>query len=94
MLSAKNINKKYGEREILKDASLEIPEGQIVGIFGDSGIGKSTFAKIICGAEFADSGEYTRPGTRSARVLVVSSVTVNLPLSELRITVMLSNSTP
>lgn len=36
---------------------MTIPDGSIVGIFGASGIGKSTLAKILCGVTAADAGE-------------------------------------
>lgn len=49
MISIQNVCKTFGQKEILRDFSLEIPPGQIVGVYGRSGIGKSTLAKILCG---------------------------------------------
>ena len=42
---------------VLQDVSLTIPDGSIIGVFGASGIGKSTLAKILCGVTKPDKGE-------------------------------------
>lgn len=49
MISIQKVCKTFGTKEVLKDFSLEIPPGQMVGVYGKSGIGKSTLAKILCG---------------------------------------------
>ena len=50
MLEIKNISINYLKgMPILKDISLNIKAGEIVGIFGSSGCGKSTLAKIMAG---------------------------------------------
>ncbi len=50
MLTIKNLSKKYGgDKLALKDVSLEIPKGQIVGLFGENGAGKTTLMKSILG---------------------------------------------
>ena len=45
----KNICISYGEHAVLKDFSLTIEPGQIMGIVGPSGCGKTTIARAICG---------------------------------------------
>jgi len=45
----KNICISYGEHAVLKDFSLKIEPGQIMGIVGPSGCGKTTIARAICG---------------------------------------------
>ena len=57
MLEIKNCCKSFGNQTVLQDVSLTIPEGSIIGIFGASGIGKSTLAKILCGVTAPDAGE-------------------------------------
>ncbi len=49
MLELKSISKKYGVTRALKDVSLTLPQGQIVGLFGENGAGKSTLMKCILG---------------------------------------------
>ena len=49
MIELKNISKKYGKTEALKDVSLTLPRGQIVGLFGENGAGKTTLMKCILG---------------------------------------------
>jgi lipoprotein-releasing system ATP-binding protein len=56
MISVKNISKKYGSLEVLKDVSLEIKKGEIVSIVGSSGAGKSTLLQIMGTLTKADSG--------------------------------------
>ncbi len=48
-LTVKNIEKFYGNKQILKGISFDIPQGSIVGFLGPNGAGKSTMMKIITG---------------------------------------------
>lgn len=56
MLEIKNCCKSFGSQTVLQDVSLTIPDGSIIGMFGASGIGKSTLAKILCGVTAPDAG--------------------------------------
>ena len=56
MIRAEKLRKSFGEKTVLNEASFFIPEGQCIGIYGASGIGKSTVAKIICGVLRPDGG--------------------------------------
>lgn len=49
MLEIKNVNKSYGRTQALKDVNLEIPQGEIIGLFGENGAGKTTLMKCILG---------------------------------------------
>ena len=57
MLEIKNCCKSFENQTVLQDVSLTIPDGSIIGMFGASGIGKSTLAKILCGVTKPDKGE-------------------------------------
>ncbi len=56
-VSTRNISKKYGEVEALRDLSLEFPRGQLTSLLGPSGCGKTTLLKIIAGLLEPTSGE-------------------------------------
>ena len=56
ILECKNLQKKIGKKEILKDVSLEIKEGDILGFIGPNGAGKTTTIKLILGLQSITSG--------------------------------------
>ena len=47
LLEIKNVTKKYGKKEVLKDINLSIKSGKIIGLLGKNGTGKTTLIKII-----------------------------------------------
>ena len=55
-ISLKNISKKYGKIEVLKDIDLEIKKGEFVCLLGPSGCGKSTLLRLIAGLEQPTTG--------------------------------------
>ena len=57
MLELRNINKGFGEKQILSNFSLNIPEKQILAIVGPSGGGKTTLLRMLAGLETIDSGQ-------------------------------------
>jgi lipoprotein-releasing system ATP-binding protein len=62
MLTAKGIQKKYGQLEVLKGIDLEIQSGEIVSIVGSSGAGKTTLLQILGTLDKPDSGSITLNG--------------------------------
>ena len=61
MINISHINKSFGAQQVLKDVSLEIPAGQVLGLLGPNGAGKSTLMKILIGLWKADSGSVSVP---------------------------------
>ena len=57
MIKVCNITKKYGNFKAVDDISFEIKDGEIVGLLGQNGAGKSTTMNIITGYIEASSGE-------------------------------------
>ena len=47
LLECINVNKSFGEKNILKDINLKITRGKIIGLLGKNGTGKSTLIKLI-----------------------------------------------
>ena len=56
VIEVKNVSKGFGDRLLIDDLSCSIPQGAIVGIIGGNGAGKSTFFKMLTGAETPDTG--------------------------------------
>ncbi|MEN9204169.1 MAG: ABC-F family ATP-binding cassette domain-containing protein [Thermostichus sp. DG02_4_bins_136] len=57
LLTLNSVRKDFGIKEILKNASFSLEEGEKVGIIGTNGSGKSTLLKMIAGLEPIDGGE-------------------------------------
>ena len=56
LLEVKKLKKKFQNKEVLKEVSFEVNEGDVTGIIGPSGCGKSTLLNMIGGIENPDKG--------------------------------------
>jgi ABC-2 type transport system ATP-binding protein len=61
VLEAREITKRFGEREALKGVWLQASRGELVAIIGPNGAGKTTLLSILAGIQRADSGSVSRP---------------------------------
>ena len=58
-----HVNKFIGKQHVLKDISLSINDGEVIGLLGPNGAGKSTLMKIMVGVWDATSGEVQVPNS-------------------------------
>ena len=74
IVSVRNLGKRFGQHQVLKDVSLEVASGEVVVIFGRSGSGKSTLLRCINLLEEPTSGSVEvdgiefRPGPLTSRL--------------------------
>lgn len=68
MLSARNIEKKYGALQVLKGVDIDIRKAEIVSIVGSSGAGKSTFLHILGTLDKPNKGEVFIGDTRADKL--------------------------
>lgn len=72
MIEVQHLNKSFDKRQVLSDVSFEVPEGEIFGLIGYNGVGKTTLLKILSGIYRPDSGSvkidgvpvYENPGIK------------------------------
>ena len=91
LLEGKNVNKRFGRKEVLKNVNLTIPKGKIIGLLGPNGSGKTTLIKLINGLLEPNSGEILvkgeKVGTESKKIISYlperSYVDFNMKVKEL-----------
>jgi branched-chain amino acid transport system ATP-binding protein len=62
LLELKNVSRSFGGIHAVRNVSLTLQPGQIVGLIGPNGAGKSTFVNIVTGVHPATSGEILHKG--------------------------------
>jgi ABC-type sugar transport system ATPase subunit len=87
VLEVQQVTKRFGPVTALRDVSLELRAGEVLGLIGDNGAGKSTLVNIVCGALRPDEGcvlvdgverHFTDPS--DARAAGIETVFQNLAL--------------
>jgi spermidine/putrescine transport system ATP-binding protein len=71
-LSVKNIDKRFGDVQALKNINLDVSEGEFFTLLGPSGCGKTTLLRIVAGLELPDNG----------RVILGSADITSLPANK------------
>ena len=64
LLEIKNLNKKYDDKNVLKDINLKLSSGKIIGLLGKNGAGKTTLIKLINDLLTPTSGEILVKGNK------------------------------
>lgn len=87
LTEARNLSKGFGETQALSDVSIQFERGEVHGLLGENGAGKSTFVKILSGVLVPDSGavmvdgDQVRLGSpRAARAAGISTAFQELSL--------------
>src|SRR5262245_52620227 len=60
LISSQGLSKAYGPRPLFADISLDLRDGERIGLIGPNGAGKSTLLKIFMGLETPDHGNVAR----------------------------------
>ena len=69
-----NVVQRFGEKEVLKGISLAVKPGEIVGLLGPSGAGKTTMIKIVTGQLEATSGTVKVDSTSKEMGMMMDSL--------------------
>lgn len=64
LLEIKNLYKNYGEKQVLNNITLTVPQGKIIGLLGKNGTGKTTLIKLINGLLTPTEGEIIFEGEK------------------------------
>jgi lipopolysaccharide export system ATP-binding protein len=67
-LSVRGLQKTYGARQVVRDVSLYVESGQVVGLLGPNGAGKTTSFYMIVGLVPSDAGEIDLDGAEISRL--------------------------
>ena len=59
VIAVENLEKHYGDRELIDDLTFSLPPGGIVGVIGPNGAGKTTLFRMLTGQEAPDAGTVT-----------------------------------
>ena len=89
LVDMRNINVAFGGVHAVRNVSLDLYPGEVVGLVGGNGAGKSTLTKVLSGAQVADSGEIyvdgqkaTITNPRDAKVYGIECIYQTLALAD------------
>jgi ABC-type sugar transport system ATPase subunit len=89
LFQALNLTKRFGGLTAVDSTSLDVNAGEVIGLVGDNGAGKSTFIKMVAGVYQPDDGELffenrkvSFSGPREARDMGIETIYQDLALAE------------
>ncbi len=77
IITVEGLTKAYGNKTVLNDMSFTLPEGEVIGLFGPNGCGKTTLMKILTGLIHDYSGTVLINGNKPSEI--TKAVTAYLP---------------
>ncbi len=83
LISVQGLNKRFGEREALRDVQFDVRPGELVAIVGPNGAGKTTLLSIIAGVQRPSAGTVAGTGAGGAAGWAPQQPAVYLKLSVL-----------
>ena len=82
VIQVTDINKRFGETQVLKDINFTVEKGDCYGLFGPNGAGKTTLLRIITGQLAPDSGEALTMGVSHSDPMGVKRLVGIVPEAE------------
>ncbi|MFL5686137.1 MAG: ATP-binding cassette domain-containing protein, partial [Chloroflexota bacterium] len=89
IIEMRNINVAFGGVHAVRDVSIDLHDGEVVGLVGGNGAGKSTLMRVLSGAHPADSGEIMVNGSavsirnpRDAKAYNIETIYQTLALAD------------
>lgn len=73
-VSIRNVSKKFGKQQVLFNINLDIKKGEIFGLLGPSGAGKTTLVKELAGLDTPTTGENMVLGTKMPNLNVINRI--------------------
>src|SRR5512138_2733096 len=67
MISFRHVKKSFGDKDVLRDVSFDVQDGEVFFIIGQSGVGKSVLIKHLVGLLYPDGGEIYLDGEEISR---------------------------
>ncbi|MFC4800110.1 ABC transporter ATP-binding protein [Neobacillus sp. GCM10023253] len=73
-INVENVSKSFSKKAVLQNVDLSIEKGQLYGLIGPSGAGKTTLVKMIVGMEKADNGEIQVLNTKMPNLAILQEI--------------------